>query len=781
MAERTRTATRRSPDMGSRQGELESALSGLLEPQQDLPARKHVTDEESVDTLDVIPPRAAGAETLPGFLSYINQSYSAADSVSNQPKLPHSTSQKSHTKQTTRVDTIVTKSQVQRKSSSQSSSSHPAPLDLRRALQQESDQDTLAWRVANEMTTPNTAESQQVSQQLKPTPKSPLTSVAESKSKISGDLKPHIPAKGIESQANDKSDLPQPKAEPISPEMLAASQPTSNQVKPDLSVNQLRSTKPSPTSQETLSRLEKSQTLSDNDEVKLSQDNPEKKLLFSYQQPMIASHVEGPQRILVGREANYRIILKNQGDTAAESLIVTVHIPDWTEVVDTTSSIGIVQKAEAIGSMGSNKVAAETNEGNSLQWRIQQLEPNSSQALNLRLVPHQGRSMQLGVSWVHSPVGSDATIEVQEPKLQMAISGPDNVQFGKPQRYQLSLSNPGTGVAEDVRIQLIPPGGNAESATTHKIGALQPEETQTIDLELTAREAGELRVQAFAFAAGNLRTETTKHLFCRKPELELDCRGPDTKYAGTEATYYFRIRNSGTAPTDPMLLNLQLPKGVKFLAASEGQFFDAQKHRVTWKLTELNPQEEKYVQVNCRLEQAGLCSMQLTAHTATGELQDEKSIETNIVALADLKLEVSDPRGPIPVGQSATYEIRIANRGSSHAQGVNIVGLFSEGIDPISVEGAQYSIRDGRVSFQTIKSLPAGRDLVLRIHAKATRPGMHLFRAEVVCQDLDIKLSSEEMTRFFEDDFRWAKGNSPYTVERKVAERNVIEAPVIRR
>ena len=127
-------------------------------------------------------------------------------------------------------------------------------------------------------------------------------------------------------------------------------------------------------------------------------------------------------------------------------------------------------------------------------------------------------------------------------------------------------------------------------------------------------------------------------------------------------------------------------------------------------------------------------------------------------------------------GTRAIYEIRVANRGTSQAQGVNIVRLFSEGIDPVSVEGAQYSIRDGRVSFRVIKSLPAGRNIVLRIHAKATQPGTHLFRAEVVCQDLDIRLSSEETTLFFQDDFRWTEGNSPYTAERKAA-----TAPVIRR
>jgi len=113
------------------------------------------------------------------------------------------------------------------------------------------------------------------------------------------------------------------------------------------------------------------------------------------------------------------------------------------------------------------------------------------------------------------------------------------------------------------------------------------------------------------------------------------------------------------------------------------------------------------------------------------------------------------------------YEIRVRNRGTTGAEGISIVGLFSEGIDPTTIEGAQFSVRDGRVSFHPIKSLPAGQEIVLRIHAKASQVGTHIFRAEVVCQKLDIKLAAEETTRFFEDEHRWEEGETPYSAERK--------------
>ena len=115
--------------------------------------------------------------------------------------------------------------------------------------------------------------------------------------------------------------------------------------------------------------------------------------------------------------------------------------------------------------------------------------------------------------------------------------------------------------------------------------------------------------------------------------------------------------------------------------------------------------------------------MPITAATAAGDLADNKQGVTNVVAIADLKLDVSDPSGPIAVGQEAVYEIRVTNRGASAAEEVNVVGLFSAGLEPETGEGAPYTVSDGRVAFRTINKLPAGQDIVLQIRAKATEAG----------------------------------------------------------
>jgi hypothetical protein len=158
------------------------------------------------------------------------------------------------------------------------------------------------------------------------------------------------------------------------------------------------------------------------------------------------------------------------------------------------------------------------------------------------------------------------------------------------------------------------------------------------------------------------------------------------------------------------------------------------------------------MELKCVNRTPGVNQFRITAAAASGNLTASKVAETNVIALADLKLEVSDPNGPVAVGEPAVYEIRVTNRGADTAKEVNIVALFSEGIEPDQVEGSMYKVADGRVTFRTIDELPAGREIALRIRARATAAGTHVFRAEVLCRDLEIKLAAEETTRFYADE-----------------------------
>ncbi|HMO84961.1 MAG TPA: hypothetical protein PKC18_08605, partial [Lacipirellulaceae bacterium] len=480
---------------------------------------------------------------------------------------------------------------------------------------------------------------------------------------------------------------------------------------------------------------------------------PRADLLLSGRQPVIESSIAGPPRIIVGRTAEYRIQLKNSGDAAARDLAATVSIPVWADVVDASGSNGVIDRSGA----------GTGDQGSVIQWQLYELAPGATQTLTLQIVPRSGRPLQLGVQWEHAPVVGEAIVEVEEPRLKMEIDGPGEVMFGKAQRYTLRLSNPGTGDAEEVVIELTPPGGDPQKPVRHTVGALPAGASKAIELELTAREAGELRMLAAVGAAGDLRAETTKTVLCRKAELEIDWRGPEQNFSGAIATYYLRVRNPGTAPADRVAVTATLPVGAEFIDASSGSVWNSDLRQVAWQVGALTAGEERFIQLRCRMTAAGVNHLELAAQTAAGDLSDVVRAEIAVQALADLKLAVADPQGVIPVGETVAYEIKVQNRGQSAARGVNVTAMFSAGIDPTHVEGGQYEINDGRVMFRSIDSLAAGGEVVLRIHAKASAEGTHVFRAEVACEELDIQLAAQETTRFFIEADRWADASAAYS------------------
>ena len=127
-------------------------------------------------------------------------------------------------------------------------------------------------------------------------------------------------------------------------------------------------------------------------------------------------------------------------------------------------------------------------------------------------------------------------------------------------------------------------------------------------------------------------------------------------------------------------MSVKLPIGTEFVSASEGFSIDTATGVVSWSLAGLDAGEEQFMQLRCKIARPGANDFVLSAQTGDKGLKDSKSFQTEVVALADLKLEVSDPQGPLPLGESVVYEIRVRNRGTTGAEHINIVGLFSEGI-----------------------------------------------------------------------------------------------------
>ncbi|MCE9548637.1 MAG: DUF11 domain-containing protein [Planctomycetia bacterium] len=459
-------------------------------------------------------------------------------------------------------------------------------------------------------------------------------------------------------------------------------------------------------------------------------------VLFSRKGPMLRLETIGPPVTVMGKEAVYKVRIQNMGEAAADGVSVQVQLPDWIEVTATQPSRGTARPPE--------KGAA----GMIVQWQVDSCGAGATEEMVLRLIPRKNQRFDLAAALIVAPSSSQAAIEVREPKLELTISGPSEVLFGDTKTYRLTISNPGSGDAEQVAIQLMPIDGGSQPAASQSLGTILAGQSKVLEIELTARQAGNIHIKAMATGDCGLKANAVEEVLVRRAGLKVAVGCPPVKYAGTPATYVVQVTNPGNAPANKVMVEATLPAGAQRATATSGGTVSADGTKVVWQLDALSAGQQQTLQVTTTLSAPGANQMRVTA-TAPGDLADSGTAVTTVEAVANLKLELSDPAGPVAVGDETTYEVRIRNRGTTGATNVEVVGFFGEGVEPVRTQGAPGRIGPGQVIFQPIPSVAAGGEIVLRITAKASRPGNHVFRAEVRCKTLGTQLIGEETTLFY--------------------------------
>ena len=462
-------------------------------------------------------------------------------------------------------------------------------------------------------------------------------------------------------------------------------------------------------------------------------------MLFSAKSPQLSVEASGPRKVTVGREAEFNIVLRNVGEVAASGVVVKINVPAFAEVL----------ACEPTG--GSAVAPAVSEQPTTLEWKFDRLDIRARESLRLKLVPRKNVPLDLAMQWTCTPETTQAVVEVQEPMLGLSLSGPREVFYGQSKIYKLTISNPGNGEAENVTVNLLPIGRTGDAPANYRLGLLRAGDSKTIDIELTARQAGTLEIKAQAFGDGGLRADVTEPVIVRRAQLKVAVAGSKVKYAGTPGVFRIRVANAGDAVAEGVELSALLPQEAKFLKASNGGKHNETAAKVIWQIGAMQPGDDRTFDVHCTLAVAGANSMQATAQ-AGEDLSASATTVTQVEALADLKLEVRDPQGPVAVGEETIYEVVVRNRGTKAAEGIDIVTFSSEGLEASSVEGIEHKIATGQVAMKTIPLIGPGGESVVRVHCKADRGGNLVFRAEVTCRNPGTKLAAEETTHFYGDE-----------------------------
>ncbi len=472
--------------------------------------------------------------------------------------------------------------------------------------------------------------------------------------------------------------------------------------------------------------------------------------LFTVNSPAVVVDATGPKSLVIGKMSTYRIHARNMGDANARQVNIQMALPPGVQLQDLRGTLGSPRQVQTQTGMMA------------IQWDIPVLPAHSEGSLDLGLIATQTRPFELGLDVAYAPLSAKAPIAVLEPKLDMVIDGPQDILFGDSQIFKVIAKNTGTGPAENVSITIMPIKKGQNPTVIDSIGTIAPGDQKVIELELTAKQAGTLALRAETSADNGLRAAAAHDVLVRRAELAVNAQGPGIKYASTTAAYTVMVANAGNAPASSIAVEAQLPTGAKFVSASHGGMYDETSGRVTWNLPKLEAGTQQPLQVVSTLMVEGNNILQVNANADQG-LSSRHEMITRVESVADLKLLVNDPTGPIPVGQDVEYEFTLNNRGTKEARGVKVTVSFGSGIQPVAVEGGKGTIQGDVVQLNAIPAVNAGQEITVKVKARGRSEGNHTFRAEVRCEDPTTRLAIEESTHFYGAAIQTASPQMPAT------------------
>ncbi len=435
--------------------------------------------------------------------------------------------------------------------------------------------------------------------------------------------------------------------------------------------------------------------------------------------------------INVGQECACDLVVKNTGKVSARQVVVEAMFP---------ASVRLTQADPEPAQVADH-----------LEWAIPELAAGEERTIHIKMIPSQRGELATTASVRFTGTAANV-FKVEEPLLKLAVEAPGEVIVGDPLVQSITITNPGTGIAQNVKIQVTPAEGleaTRGDRSQIEIGELNPGESRTVRLSFTAIAGGEQTLAVVATADSDLKQAAEATVNVIAPALKIAVEGPSLRYAGRDARYTLTITNEGRAATNNVRVTHRVPKGFKFVKADKGGSIDANNGSVNWFLGHLEPAQTAQVKLQLQAHEIGDFEHHVAVSAEHG-VTAKADTTTKVEGSAALVMEVQDLDDPIEVGQETAYEVRISNTGSKAAQNVGLTFELPNGIELINVEAAtQHLAKNGLILFNDLPELAPGKTALFRIHVKGNAEGNQRVRARLTSESIEQELISEELTKFY--------------------------------
>jgi uncharacterized repeat protein (TIGR01451 family) len=425
--------------------------------------------------------------------------------------------------------------------------------------------------------------------------------------------------------------------------------------------------------------------------------------------PNVALNHTGPASAVLGQDISYATTVQNTGKIESQGITITAPIPEGLQYV--------------------RSQPPAFSDGKQLVWTLGVLNPGQSQTVQaIYKTTRQGTVTSSAI--MQTAEGQrdqkDVVTQVSVAALKVSITGPATAVVGQPITLQMNVTNPGSGPLENVLLtaQFDPNLQHQQGVNTlnNQLGTLAAQETRTAQLVLVPKAAGRLATRVIA-TANNL-SDTAEHVVTvQEPQMVLEIDPRNRCYAGRNVDWVIRVKNPADAPLANVMVRDKLPPELQFISASQqGQH---QNGEVVWNLGELQPREERVLQLTTKCVNITKQAVKTVTAASESGVRKEAQAGIEIFGLAALTPRLVTQGGPAEVGKKITYQIGVTNQGNVPADDIEVRVTIPAETKFLSAKGPtadKENVVGPLIVFPKMTNVAPGQQLVYIVEVEAVRP-----------------------------------------------------------
>lgn len=440
---------------------------------------------------------------------------------------------------------------------------------------------------------------------------------------------------------------------------------------------------------------------------------------------------EAPQNVRVDQEFDYTIKVHNLTDAP----LVNVQLHEF-----------LSSNFKMTSSTPESTMSAD---GKAAVWNIKKIDAKKMQLITIRgKALRAGSFKQCADLTYHRYLCQNFNVSM--PALDLSKTAPAKATVGEVIPMNLVVSNPGTGIAENVVVTDPLPSGmtttSGQKTVKYNVGDLSSKESKSMRFSVTADRTGKFTNTAMATATG-LSAKASAITIITQPQLKITKDATEKQYSGRNISYTIKVTNIGDAPAINAVVMDPLPAGTSFIKASDGGMRSG--NQIVWKLGTMAPNASKTITAMVKANRVGTIRNTACANADnTEKVCDDAS--TTVIGVSAILLEVVDLNDPVEVGHSEQYIISATNQGNAPDTNIKITVELEDNMKYVNATGpTSATVRGNTITFAPLASLGAKAQAKWTINLTAEKAGDVRCKVQMQSDNLSRPVMETEATTIY--------------------------------